>query len=113
MRELLDVKPYFSQPIATQDMLISEKMLIGKWRNYVIEKAKDPLRIALEKSGSFWSYIVLFFIILRTANRLRKNIGKVTKENTIFSLTHLLIDKKELFSKMHHNPCRDKMFEAG
>jgi len=108
----IDPTPFFSQTDACQDKLFSHRMLASPLRQYVIEKIKDPLRVALEKTGSLWSYVVLFFIIFQTAKRLKKHVGKVTKENSVYVTTHRLLEHKERFMRLHHHGTRTKMLLA-
>ena len=113
IEKFIDATHFFSQPAPCfQEKLFSYRMLASPLRKYVIDKIKDPLRIALEKTGSFWSYIVLFFVIIQTADRIRGKVGKVTKENSIYVTTHRLLEHKERFMELHHNKGRDRMMEA-
>ncbi len=98
----IDVTPFFSQPDACQEKLFQHRMLAKPLRQYVIENIKDPLRIALLKADSFLSLVVLFFVIVRSAWRIRGKIGKVTKENSVFVTTHLLLEHKEEFKRRCH-----------
>jgi hypothetical protein len=97
MRPVIDVMPFFNHPGAVQSDLMPEKLWQSKDRDYIIQKVKDPLRK----------------VLILVAKRLADKIGKVGKENTIFSSIHILLDKREKFEKLHHNPGRDDMLDAG
>jgi len=112
LSKMVDATHFFNQPHPDQTKLFLHKMLSFPLRDYVIKKIKDPLRIAILKAGSFWSYIILFYVIIQSARRLSKKVGKVTKENSIYITTHLLLEHKERFKQIHHNPGRDRMIES-
>ncbi len=111
LRNMVDLAPFWNTG-ADQTKLFSHRMLAFPLRNYVIEKIKDPLRVAILKEGSFWSLIFLFFVVVRMASRLRGKVGKVTKENSIYITTHRLIEHRERFKQLHHNPGRERMLLA-
>lgn len=106
----IDPEPFFRSN-GTRSDLMHTKLYQANTRHVVI-KIKDCLRKGLERSNGFVSYFLLLVTLIRTAWLLKKTAGKVTKENTIHTTTHLLIDRREDFWKHHHNPCRDKMLAA-
>jgi len=108
----IDATAFFGQSDACQEKLFQHRMLAHPLRQYVIEKIKDPLRVALLKVDSFWSLIVLFLVVLQTSWRIKDKVGKVTKENSVYVSTHRLIEHKERFIRLHHHGARKKMIEA-
>ena len=78
-----------------QEDLLSSKMLIGKWRDFVINQVKKPL----------------MKVIILTANRLRK-VKEPTRDNCVFANTHILFDIRDKFRELENNKNREEMFEA-
>jgi len=87
------------------NLLVSTWALFAPMRFYVIKKIKAPLQKAIERATRLKDISSeLFFAV--------KNIPEVTKKNTCFKNTHILIDKKQLFNTYHNNPGRHKLTEA-
>jgi len=104
----LDVTHFFVAGLKQQD-LFQHKMLTKPMFDYVINHIKAPFQKALESRKSIPILIYAFLF----AWRIKKHIGKVTKENTIFVSTHNLIDEKEEFFQHHQNPHNNAMFNTG
>ncbi len=104
--------PFWSQPDARQEKLFAHKMLLPPLRQYVIKKIKDPLRKALIARQSFLNLVVVLITIIVVAWRLRKHVGKVTKENSVFKNVHIMLDLAELVKQCHHNRGRDLMLNS-
>ena len=100
---------YFWNSKGKQEDLFQYKML-GTYRRDVIE-IKDKLRVSIENSKSFISYVSLLITVLLTAYRIHKRVGKVTKENAAFITTHRLLEHKERFMRIHTNANRGLMIE--
>ncbi len=110
MKPAIDVEPFFRSNNVTAD-LMSVKLYQSKDRNLVIQ-IKDRLRVSMEHTKGFLSYFLLLITLIRTAYLLKKTAGTATKENTIHTTTHLLLDMRDGFWKHHHNPGRDTMLRA-
>lgn len=110
--EHIDPVPFFSQPNPCQSKLFSHRMLASPLRSLVIAKIKDPLRKALEAGKSFPEIVCLLIMVLLTAWRIRKHVGKVTYQNSVFKNTHVILDMGELIHECYHNKMRSKMVES-
>lgn len=108
----IDPAPFFSQPDACQGKLFSHRMLASPLRQVVIAKIKDPLRVALENAKGFPSLVILFWTILMTAWRIRKHVGKVTKYNSVYKLTHVILDLAGVVKECHLNSARAIMMNS-
>lgn len=87
------------------NMLVSTWALLTPMRQFVIDKVKAPLRKAIEEAKTLSDIAEELFSAI-------KKIPLITKRNTCFINTHILIDKKEMFLKYHYNPNRGKLCEA-
>jgi len=84
---------------------ISYWALYAPMRNYVIRKIKAPLQKAIEGAKRLGDITEMLYSAI-------KRIPKITKRNTCWYNTHILIDRKEQFLKYHNNPGRQKLMEA-
>tara|TARA_Y100000310_G_C20590480_1_gene767740 strand:+ start:185 stop:649 length:465 start_codon:yes stop_codon:yes gene_type:complete len=87
-------------------------MLSFPLRDYVIKNIKDPLRRSLTAGSSFYCLVKVFITILVTAWKIRKHVGKVTKENSVFRNVHVFLDLAELVKECHHNQSRELMLNS-
>ncbi len=110
MKPIIDAVPFFNSGNSNSDLMHTK--LYEAPTRHVVLKIKDCLRKGLEQSRGFVSYFLLLIILIRTAYQLKKTVGKVTKENTIHTSTHILLDMREDFWKHHHNRGRDMMIRA-
>jgi len=85
--------------------LVSYWALYFPMRDFVINKIKAPLRKAIESAKTLKDISGELFSAI-------KKIPLITKKNTSFTNSHILIDKKELFLKYHTNPGRQKLLES-
>ena len=85
--------------------LISTWALLTSMRQYVIDEIKAPLQKAIEGAKT------LFDISKELLSSVKK-IPLITKKNTCFINTHILLDKRDLFLKYHYNPNRGKLIES-
>ena len=108
----IDPIPFWSQPSPCQEKLFSHRMLASPLRKYVIEEIKDPLRKALIAGKSFPHLVMTFITIIVTAWKIRKYVGKVTRENSVFRNVHVLLDLAQLVKGCHHNPGREAMVNS-
>ena len=104
----IDVTHFFKQPEPRQDKLFQHKMLTKPLFDYVIH-VKEPLRKALSSAKSFPDILLILLYAFLFAWKIKRHIGKVTKENTIFVSTHNLIDERAELLKHHHNSHCDAM----
>ncbi len=84
------------------NILLSYWALLFPMRQYVISKIKDPLRKSIENAKTLGDITQELFSAI-------KKIPLITKKNTCFLNTHILIDKGELLLKYHLNPSRQKL----
>ena len=107
----IDPAPFFSRPGWKQTDLFQHKMLAQPLRQRVIE-IKDGLRIVLSKGASFWNLVLVFVHILLMAWRIRKYVGKVTKQNAVYKNVHVMLDLADLIKQCHRNPSREPMVNS-
>ena len=95
-------KGYNTNP--PEEPLVSYWALYGAMRQYVIEKIKAPLQKAIEKAKTFQDISGELFSAI-------KKIPLISKKNSSFINTHILLDKRDLFLKYHTNAGRSKLCE--
>jgi len=106
----IDPIPFFEAG-GTQEKLFSHRMLSYPLRDTVIN-IKDVLRKALITSMSFPNLAMVFISVIMTAWRIRKYVGKVTKENSVFKNVHVWLDATQMVKECHHNPGRELMVNS-
>uniref|UniRef100_A0A6M3KZD2 Uncharacterized protein n=1 Tax=viral metagenome TaxID=1070528 RepID=A0A6M3KZD2_9ZZZZ len=107
----IDPIPFFEAGNKQGD-LFSHKMLSYPLRDIVIEKIKAPMMDSLKAGKSFPNLVMVFVTLLITAWRIRKYVGKVTKENSVFKNVHVWLDAIEMVKECHHNQGRDLMVNS-
>ena len=106
----IDASYLFADKEATQADLYQHKMLAAM-REPVIE-IKDCLRKAIISGKSFPELCSVFAMVVVTAWRMRRTVGKVQKSNTLFRNTHNLIDIFQLIKECHNNNNRNEMINS-
>ena len=91
--------------INLSDKKLSDWMLFGPMRNYVIQKVKRPLQIAIEAGKTVND---IKDVLIQSARRL----PPITKKNTDWPNTHILQDKFDYILEHHDNMGRQSLLSS-
>ena len=87
---------HFANNNPSQEKLVQHRVL-KTFRDFIIWDYKAPLAKA----------------IIALARRRNKRIGAITKENSVYRVTHMLLGMKEWFNQIYNNPGRNALLNAG
>ena len=107
----LDASHFFEAGLRQQD-LFQHKVLTKPMFDYIVQHVKLPLNKALIAKRTIFGLVCIIWNAYLFAYKIKKHIGEVTKENTIYISTHNLIEEKEDFFKHHHNKHNDRMLDT-
>ena len=101
----MEIPKGYKPPVKRKGISVGVWALYGPMREFVITQIKKPLQNAIERATSLAEIAGELFSAL-------KKIPDLSKENTDFKTTDIIIDLKDLVRQYHNNPGRQKLIES-
>ncbi len=101
----MEIPKGYKTPTAEKRVSVGVWALYGPMREFVITQIKKPLQNAIERATSLAEIAGELFSAI-------KKIPALSKENTDFKTTDILLEMRDLFIQYHNNPGRQKLMES-